>query len=1029
MSRSMRVLCAAALALAALPTTVQAQQATIAGRVTDASAGVPIPGVQVTVVGTNLGAVTNEEGRYTIRAVPAGTVGVRALRIGYAERTQTVAAAAGTTTTLDFTMRPAPVNLSPVVTTAAGAETRREEVGHTDYSFNAAKVVEQGPVANMTDLLTARAPSVQVLNSTATGAGARVRVRGASSLSLNNEPIYIIDGVRMTANTSSIAGNIFTGGQAPSRVGDLNPEEIESIEVVPGPSASTLYGTDAANGVIVITTKRGRAGRTQFSTYAETGWIRDFHDYPTAYSIIGVDTLNPNRARSLRLCSLSDVSLRRSTSTRQCGVADTLSSFNLFETDETNPLTTGRRGQYGFQMRGGSEAVRFFSSAEFEQEYGIQTIPEFDLDRARTSNLTVLDEWLRPNSLQKVSARGNLNAQLTQKSDLAISTGFIRSSTYFAQSENNALGLLSSAFGGPGYRDNGLEGYRAFTPLDIYQNVTNQGINRFIGSANLSYRPTTWLTGIAVVGADVVNRKDTELCRRGQCPDFGNVRDEGFKTDNRAWFYNYTANLSSTASFQPLEALGSKTTLGVQYVNSIFDGNGTYAENLAPGTSTVSAGATQYTSEFTTVSKTLGAFVEQSFSWAERLYLTAALRTDQNSAFGTNFQNVYYPKANVAWVVSRESFFPAVPGLSMLRLRAAYGASGRQPEPNDALRYFTSNTVSIERAASREDLPGVQFSALGNTALRPERSTEAEVGLELQLLEERVSLEATYYSKLSKDALIGEVIPPSVGSGNTTRRNNLGAVKNFGYENILRALVLDRPWLRWDLTATYNRLDNKLVSVGNIPFPPGTIIRNVIGYPLFGYWGQQIRGYNDANGDGILTANEIVVDAEPTYIGPSQPTRESVLSNTFELFDRMLSVTSLFDYKGGYIVRNGTERIRCQNRNNCAGMADPNASFSEQARAVALRDHPSRTSAGYNEKGDFVRFRELAFTFTPKREWAARFIRSESASLTLGLRNLYTWTDYTGLDPESNYGQDNVQNDFQTLPPPTYMTLRLNVGF
>lgn len=198
----------------------------------DPAAGAGIPSVQVTIVGTNAAAVTNDQGRYTIRGAPAGTVTIRALRIGYDEAKQTLSVVAGQSNAADFRMRAAPVNPSPVVTTAAGVTTRREEVGHTDYSFDAANAVDNGPLANMTDLLTTRAPSVQVLNSTTTGGGARVRIRGTSSLSLNHEPIYIIDGVRMTSNVSSIDANIFTGGTAPSRTGDLSPEDIESIEVV-----------------------------------------------------------------------------------------------------------------------------------------------------------------------------------------------------------------------------------------------------------------------------------------------------------------------------------------------------------------------------------------------------------------------------------------------------------------------------------------------------------------------------------------------------------------------------------------------------------------------------------------------------------------------------------------------------------------------------------------------------------------------------------------------------------------------------
>lgn len=1007
-------------AVAAAVPIVAAAQGSITGRVTDAQSGTPIPSVQVSVIGSSAGALTNEDGRYTIRSVGAGRVELRALRIGFQERKVAADVVSGQVVTADFTMRVSAVSLAPIVTTATG-DTRREEIGNSIAQVNAAKLVAEGPVANMTDLLTARAPSIQVLNSTTTGGGARVRIRGTSSLSLSNEPIYVIDGVRMTSNVSSISNNIFTGGSAPSRVGDLNPEEIESIEVVRGPSAATLYGTDAANGVIVISTKRGRAGKTQYNVYAEQGWIKDFADYPTAYTIAG----NGSSDRLSRICTLPQVSAGA------CS-RDSVFAFNIFETDDVTPLATGSRYQYGAQIMGGSEAVRFFTSAEFEEEVGIQTIPKVDLRRADSIGFKVREEFKHPNSLKRASVRANLNASLSPKSDLAVSTAFIRSTTFFAQSENNAGGLLSSAFGGPGYRNNGTglnsgprNGYRAYTPLDIYQNVTDQNVNRVLVSGNLSWRPLEWLSGRAVVGADVTNRKDTELCRRGQCPNLGSNR-LGFKTDNRATFYNYTVDLGATAVYQLLPDLGTKTTVGTQYVNYRFDGNGTYVSNLPVGTSTTTAGSVrEVANEFTTASKTLGVFVEEGLAFRDRLFVTGALRSDQNSAFGTDFQSVLYPKLQVSWILSEEPFVPRQAWLTQFRLRGAYGASGTQPGPNDALRFFSPSTVSVDRL----DQPAVQFNTLGNDNLKPERSTEGEIGFELRLLDDRVSYDFNYFSKLSKDALIGEVIPPSLGTGATTRLSNLGAVKNYGFENIVRARILDGDALGIDMQLTYSTVNNTLVDVGPVPFPPGTIIRQVVGYPVNGYWGRKLRSYADANGDGIITVNEIVVDSVATFIGSSQPTREGTLNTTVELLKRSIRVGALFDYKGGFIVRNGTERIRCQNRTNCAGVGNPEAPLFEQARAVALRDHPARTSAAYNEKGDFVRFRELSLTYSPPERWSSRLFSADRVSLTGAIRNVYLWTDYSGLDPESNYGQDDVQNDFQTLPPPTYFTVRINVGF
>ena len=236
----------------------QQQTGTITGRVVEATSGGPVPAVQVSVVGTTLGAISAQNGEFTIRNVPAGQARVRAIRVGFTESVQVVPVTAGQTANVTFRMNAAAITLSPVVTTATG-EQRRVEVGNAVGQIAAAEVTQTQAVQSVGDLLSARTPGVQVLGGNMTGAGSRVRIRGTSSLSLSNEPIYVIDGIRMESSTNSTS--IGVGGTTPSRVSDLNPEEIESIEVLRGPSAATLYGTDAANGVIIITTKRGREAR------------------------------------------------------------------------------------------------------------------------------------------------------------------------------------------------------------------------------------------------------------------------------------------------------------------------------------------------------------------------------------------------------------------------------------------------------------------------------------------------------------------------------------------------------------------------------------------------------------------------------------------------------------------------------------------------------------------------------------------------------------------------------------------------
>ena len=1006
-----------------------AQTGAVTGRVT-AQNGQPLPDTRVTIVGTALVTGAGADGRFAFRGVPAGPREVRVVRVGFAEQKQSVAVTAGGTATVGFVLQPVAVQLQEVVTTATGPQ-RRAEIGNAVTTVDAAKRTEAAPVTDLASLLNNQAPGVQVLPGNTTGTGARIRIRGTNSITLANDPIYIIDGVRMTSSNGSQSSNIFTGGAIQSRAQDVNPDDIATLEVVKGPSAATLYGTDAANGVVVITTKRGRAGGTNINVSTEGGIIRDQNTYPTAYTLFG--HAPPGVTRNCATPSLTQVSAGL------C-VADSLSKYNLFADPAATPLGTGDRQNHTLQIGGGSTALRFFTSAAYEREDGVLKIPDFDVRRLDTLGVNIRNEWRTPNQLVRGTVRANIDAVLSPKFDAQFSTGYININSRLPQSDNNALGLLSNAFGGPGYATGrtstlgfDLHGYRATTPAESFQDVSTQVINRFIGSTTANYRPTSWLTARADGGVDYASRVDQQLCRRGTCPDVGTTR-LGFVQDDRANIRTVTGNGAATATFQPLGWLNSRTTAGAQWVRKSLDGNGARAENLTPGASTVAAGATQLTYAETDISKTFGLFVEEVVGIRDRLFLTAAVRSDQNSAFGTQFQRVYYPKASASYVISDEGWFRRPAFLDQLRLRSAYGSSGVQPEPNDALRYFLATQTNVGLV----DQPGVFYQTLGNEQLRPERATEFEGGFDAKLFGGRGTFEVTYYSKLTKDALVGAVVAPSLGTRATAQRTNLGSVKNAGLEVGVNAQVVSRRAFTWDVGVNGSTNANKLLTLGadaqGNPLAPQVFstYRNQPGYPLFGYWQRRITGYRDANNDGILTANEISVADSNTFIGYSQPRHVVALTNGFGLFNNQLRVNTLLDYKGGHKLLNGTQRIRCQSRNNCYEAYDRSAPLELQARAVAVREDPSRTQVGYMEDAAFVRFRELGVTYAVPQGVLARALRGKSATLSFAARNLHVWTNYTGLDPESNAvagGANNLPSDFQTVPPPTYYILRLNVGF
>ena len=1000
-----------------------AQQGTITGRVTDAASGRPVPSAQVRVVGSNQVALTNESGAYTLRGVAPGTATVRVLVIGYAERTQQVTVTAGQSATLDIAVAASAISLAPVVVTATG-EQRRTEVGNAIAEVRAAELVRTSAVTNVGDLLTARAPGVTVTPGTQTGAGVRVRIRGTSSLSLTNNPIYVIDGVRVEGATGS--SSVSVGGTTPSRIGDINPEEIQSMEIVRGPSAATLYGTDAANGVIVITTKRGVAGRTQWNYYTEQTAIEDRNDYPDAY----YGWRNTSSRTNGVQCFLSQVASGACTQ-------DSVTVYNPTKDSESTPFGRGYRQQHGLQLRGGSEAVRFFLHGEWEDEDGVTQVPQFERRYLGARGFSLRPEQESPNRLTRVTTRANLNFTLPRNADIAVNAGYTSQDLRLPRSDDSGTpGIAANIYGGPGFKFNTnaagdtLYGWREFTPRTIYQAVTNQAVERLIGSMNGNWRPHGWLALRGNAGLDFTNRTDTQLCRAAECPS--STDRQGFKIDNRTNFFVYTLDGAATGTRRFGERVESQTTFGAQFYRNVFDRNGASGTQLPPGATTVTAAALKDADESTNESRTLGAYVEQRLSLNERLFLTGAVRSDRNSAFGADFETVFYPKLSASWIISEEPFFPTPAFLGQLRLRGAYGASGVQPGTTDAVRYFTGTPVLGESG----EAPGAVFSALGNPELKPERSSELEVGIEGRFWNDRLSADLTYYDKSSRDALIERVLPPSLGTGLTVLFENLGEVRNRGFEALVNARLVQAKSFSWDLTLNGTTNTNELVELGGVPtIITSSTLRQAEGFPLNGWWSRPLQSFQDKDGDGIIEYNadqalsEIVVGDTAEFHGYSSPRRELSVTNGFELW-RRVRLSGLVDYKGGHLVYNNTERIRCASRNNCQSLVDRNAPLEDQARTVAVRQHPSRTVAGFFEPGDFVRLRELSLSFSAPDHWGARFFRSRDVTATLAARNLgILWTRYSGVDPEAFGSTGDAPSSFQAFAPPTYFTFRLNLGF
>ena len=995
-----RILRLLAVALAS-PIVASAQNGTITGRVTDRTTGAPIQDAQVIVVGTQRGTRTDDAGQYRLTNIPEGSTRVRALRLGFEAGLATVDVTAGGTATADFALQGTVARLDEVVIAATGESERRRETGNAVATINA-DAIPKTAINNFSDLLSSRAPSVSVTQTSGTtGGGSRIRIRGSNSVSLTNEPIILIDGVR--ANADPGGSTISIGGQNPTRLDDLNPAEIENIEIIKGPAAAALYGTAAANGVVQIRTKRGLSGRTRWTAYADVGTLDEINDYPANYQQIGVDPFGEREPQCVLLLQAEGFCTPD---------PDSLLVFNPLE--DNSPFVSGYREQFGISAAGGVNLLQYYLGGDFSREQGVYA----------------------NNMARRVNLRTNLNAELNSRLTAAARIGYGSNRLDLPQNDNNDLSPLANGLLASDPLDAPNGGY-LFFPKELYEQITTtQAVDRLTGGLEARWEPLSWLRVNGVTGIDFASRTDQSITPPGLIPE-PDRRSLGNAESNPYSLYTYTNNLNGAASYNLTEQLTAQTSIGAQYAAERVRGTQAFGEGLAGGTG--SLGGT--TSGFEVAAQnsdviTIGAYVQQQLAWRDRVFVSGAVRGDDNSAFGQDFSLIYYPSASLSWVIGEESFFPQNDWLSSLRLRAAYGQSGQRPGFRNAITFYTA--VAVKRAGS--DVGAVQLGTpVGNATLKPEKSAEYVLGFDAGFLNDRISIEGTYYDKTTEDALILRNLPPS--SGAAARYENLGKVTNKGIEGLLNARVFDGRNVQFDLTVAASKNRNKLVRLGQdvdtIFFGLGAnngdfIQRHAEGHPLGGYWQRPIVGFADENDDNIIGPDEVTLGDNAVYLGQPLPQTEMSISPSLT-FLRYFRAHGVMNYRGGFKVYNSTAQFRCAAFLNCRAANDASVGLEEQARAMAsARVHfgLDASDAGYVEDGSFWKLREVSLTAMAPSSWARRLGVSDLA-LTLSGRNLGTWTDYTGFDPEINFnGTSNFSTaEFLTQPQVRYWTMRLSFGW
>lgn len=980
---------------------------TIVGRVTERETEQPIPNAQVAVDGAGR-AFTDSDGRYRIDQVPAGTRTVSVTSIGYARTSQEIEVSDGATATADFALDVSPTTLSELVVTATGQQ-RRVELGHVVGRINADSLVKETPVSSLSELLTARVPGLQVFQSQGTvGGQVHVQVRGPNSFLLNTEPIVIVDGVRYTTGTAQRPNVGFSGlgpgdTERTSPLNDLNLNDIESIEVVKGPSAATLYGTDAANGVIVVTTKRGVPGPARWNAYVKAGATTiPVHRFRDNYAGWG----QFSDGRPTTGCHLQFVA-------QGFCAQDSVTMFaNPLNDPDLSIFGRGQRWESGINVSGGLQDLRYFFSASVQDANSpVRMPPVIEQSLKTRSGLDELrEEQLKPNTLTDVNLRANVTALFGESAQLQLHTGYIRNAT-------RALGLSGrNPYNATAWTATPTDPYGTFDnrPEDAFSQTTTEETDRYFGSLAGQWQPTAWMLTRATIGLDLTSRDRLSLARRGDLAGSFTYRP-GAVEDYRVKQLATTAELNATATGRA-GRFSLRTSAGAQYVRNLSDGLWSFGLNLPPGGTTVGEAADVSTRQTYAETVTLGSYFEETIGLNDRLFLTGAIRVDGASAFGQDYDATVYPKASVSWLISEEPFLPRLAMLNELRLRYAFGASGQQPQPSWAQPGYGVNPDIQDGTQTTV----IGLNALGNTDLRPERVREHEFGFDAVALQHRLELGATWFRRRTVDQIVSLTLPPGLGSIFT----NLGLTTQRGFEADLTVHVLDAPMVSWDVMIQHGSHSTKLVDLGGAV--PQYISQGgyAEGHPLGARFVPEILGFDDSNEDGIISASEVQL-SEPRFAGESTPPRSQTFSTVMGLLDRRIRLSALFERRSGFTQVDVLRATQCRS-GLCRAAVDPNMPLAEQAEVAALAGGHT-----FVEPGDFTRFRELTVSIDLPTRWLTP-TKLGSATLTLSGRNLALWSDFDGPDPESAFvGLWNAAagGTAEGIPQSRSWTLRLDFGF
>ncbi|WNJ16842.1 TonB-dependent receptor [Pontibacter sp. G13] len=982
-------LCAAPWAMA---------QRSVSGTVTD-KAG-PLHYVAVVLKGTTIGVATDEQGKFSLEVPEEGGTLVFKY-VGY----QTVEMPLGASDVLEVVMKEDNFELDEVVVTGYIAQKRKDITGAV--SSVSAEDLESQPVVNVQNALQGRAPGVTVIaNSGTPGGGMNVRVRGTTSISGNNSPLFIVDGVPIVQGSFSQAD---LGGGEINALADIDPNDIASIEVLKDASSAAIYGARGANGVVLITTKKGKAGKTKVSLKSSFGIQEAWNT---------MDMLDSDEYHGYINTVLGDSN----------ALGPSLGNTNW----QDEIFRTGFISDNSVALSGGTEKTKYYLSVSHFLNEGI----------------------VKSTGQERLSTRLNLDHRVNDRLKIGANFNFINSKIQRQQNDNNIYGVVSTALLLPSNLPVQFEdgtyatAYGLENPVNAVENYSNYAYtNRIIANAFASWEIIDGLVLKATVGDDRANFRE-EIYEPSILQSAAGSQGSGF-------LGNRTTNLLLTeATLAYNKVFNDRTTLAAVLGTSYqkFDNNFSSITktgyptddftNIGSG-STVADASSGYSGW-----AIQSFFANANLNIADKYIITGVVRADGSSKFlGDNRYGVF-PGVSGAWRISNEDFFNVSPNaISDLKFRVGYGATGNQ----DGISSFGARAL-YGSGANYEDTPGMAPTQLGNPDLKWETTYQSNAGVDFGLLNNRISASADVFVKNTTDLLLNRPLPTT--SGFTSVIENIGEMRNVGWELNINTLNIDGEF-KWTTNFNISQVKNEVVTLYNgQPLDVGFASRVQEGESIGSFFGYQVVGifqtadevanapfqsnatapgdiqFADLNGDGVINADD------RTIIGNALPDFMGGLTNTLSY--KGFDLSAFFQFSvGNDIYNNNRAFSEGMNSvfNQTTAVLDawtPENTDTDMPRAVwGDPNNNRRDSDRFVEDGSYLRLKTASLGYTLPKSAVSKIGMDRIRIFVTG-QNLLTFTNYSGFDPEVNtFDGSNTAlgTDFLTYPQARSYTAGVNIDF